>query len=89
MADQELGNLLGFAAVDVGGSGNRSDINGGGDESQQFGFFSNDMSNIGALRGRLTTIDSGFYTTARLNSMTKNDMVFAVRTNDYASTIRQ
>jgi len=40
------------------------------------------------MRTRLAAIDSGFYTTARLNTMTRNDMVYAVRVNDYASTVK-
>lgn len=42
---------------------------------------------VGALRTRLTAINSGYYTSGRLDKMTKNDMVYAVRLNDDAGTI--
>lgn len=42
---------------------------------------------VAALRARLTAINSGYYTTARLDNMTKNDMVYAVRLNDDAAGI--
>jgi hypothetical protein len=37
---------------------------------------------VTALRARLTAISAGTYTAAVLNTMTKNDMVYAVRLND-------
>lgn len=42
---------------------------------------------VAALRTRLAAINGAYYTTARLNEMTKNDMVFAVRSNDDAAGI--
>lgn len=37
---------------------------------------------ITAMRARLTAISATTYTAARLNTMTENDMFFAIRTND-------
>jgi hypothetical protein len=37
---------------------------------------------VAALRARLTAINAVSYSVARLNTMTKNDMVYAVRLND-------
>lgn len=38
-----------------------------------------DRSNVGALRAYLAGANAGYYTTARLNQMTKNDMMYAAR----------
>lgn len=38
-----------------------------------------------SLDTRLTAINAGYFTTARLNMMTKNDKVYAVRLNDDAA----
>lgn len=45
-------------------------------------------TSVNALRTRLTAINAGYYTTARLNQMTKNDMEYAVRQADDAGGIR-
>lgn len=45
-------------------------------------------SGVSALETRLTAINAGYYTTARLNQMTENDMIFAVRTADDSAGIR-
>lgn len=42
---------------------------------------------VAALRARLTAINAAYYTTGRLNDMTENDMVYAVRLNDDAAGI--
>lgn len=39
-------------------------------------------ADVAALRARLTAISATTFTPARLNSMTKNDMVYAVRLSD-------
>ena len=39
------------------------------------------------LRTRLTAINGTYFTTAKLNTMTKNDMIYAVRLADDANTI--
>lgn len=35
--------------------------------------------NLNSLRGNLTTINAAYYTAAKLDQMTVNDMVFAIR----------
>lgn len=42
---------------------------------------------VSDLRTRLTAIDAAYYTSTKLNEMTKNDMVFAVRSADDAAGI--
>lgn len=41
-----------------------------------------------ALEARLTAVNGAYFTTARLNQMTHNDKVFAVRAADDAAGIR-
>ena len=43
---------------------------------------------IGAMRTRLTAISGTTFTAARLDAMTENDMVFALRNNDDPTSIR-
>lgn len=89
MADQQIGHNLGFAAASIGDSAtNRSNMN-GGTSTPPTGLDIDNMDNIAAMKTRLAAIDGTFYTTARLNTMTVNDMVYAIRTNDNASTIKQ
>lgn len=46
-----------------------------------------EYDNVAALRTRLTAINGSYFTAARLNQMTKNDMVMAVRQSDDPLTI--
>lgn len=39
----------------------------------------NNYDTVAELRSRLTTLNSTSYTTARLEQMTKNDMIYALR----------
>lgn len=39
----------------------------------------NNMTSVSAMRTRLTALNAGYYTTAKLNNMTVNDMVFALK----------
>lgn len=89
MADQQIGNRDGFAAVSVGnGSTNKSNLNGGtGAPDAALDLDNND--NIAAMKTRLAAVDAGFYTAARLNTMTYNDLVYAVRVADASTTIKQ
>jgi len=45
------------------------------------------FADVSSLRARLTAINSTTYTTARLDKMTKNDMVYAVRVSDESAGI--
>lgn len=40
---------------------------------------SNNMDSVFELRARLAALNAGYYTSARLDVMTKNDMVYALR----------
>lgn len=86
--DQRIGNRMGVAAADVGGGTNRTNLNGGGTGAPQGEHDDTDYASNAALRARLAAIDAGFYTAARLNTMTQNDCVYAVRLADAPTTIR-
>lgn len=46
------------------------------------------MKDITAKRARLTAINAATFTAARLNTMTENDMLYAIRMNDDAAGIK-
>lgn len=46
------------------------------------------ISSVAELRARLSTANGAYYTVSRLNTMTKNDMVYAVRQSDEAAGIK-
>lgn len=89
MADSMIGNRAGVAAANVGGGTNKSNFNGGATGAPQSPAWDADLLDVATLRTRLAAIDGTFYTAARLNIMTLNDMVYAVRQADLASTIKQ
>jgi len=76
MADLEVGSIHGVNA-NAG-----QNINGGDDDGAAFN--DSDMLTIDAMRARLTAISATSYTVARLNTMTKNDMIYAIRVHDHA-----
>lgn len=43
---------------------------------------------VGALRTRLAAVNPGYWTAARLNAATKNDLVYALRLADDAGGVR-
>ncbi len=86
--DQRIGNRMGVAAADAAGGTNKTNLNGGGNNGDKLEHEDTDYSTVTALRARLTAIDAGYYTAARLNTMTYNDMVYAVRLNDSPTTVR-
>lgn len=65
---------------------NKTNVNGG--FSDQAGFDIDDLDTIASMRARLTAINGSIYTAARLNQMTYNDMVYAIRQNDFATSIK-
>lgn len=79
MADLEVGNESDWAAK----AG--KNINGGDDA--QAGLLVANMGNISQMRARLTAISSTTFSVARLNAMTKNDLEYAIRLNDYPTSI--
>lgn len=44
-------------------------------------------ASIDAMRTRLIAVDAGYYTTAKLDEMSVNDMVYAVRSHDDGTSI--
>lgn len=51
-------------------------------------FFDSDMSSISAMRTRLAAIDGTTFSSVRLDTMTANDMVYALRVLDAPQTVR-
>lgn len=88
MADQQIGNLHGYAAVSIGGAGNKTNLSGNTGTDPKAGQFDTDYASIAAMRTRLAAISAGYYTAARLNTLTYNDMVYAIRQNDSPDTIK-
>jgi hypothetical protein len=85
MANQRLGNGIGVAAKNINSGDQRTNLNGSTSVSGEHD--DTDYASITALRARLGTIDSGFYTSAKLDTMTYNDMLYAVRVNDSPDSI--
>lgn len=74
MADFQIGNPHGVQKVD---GDNRS------------GAYENEnLVSIDAMKTRLEAVDSDYYTDARLDNMTFNDLVYAVRLADDPETVR-
>lgn len=89
MADQQIGNQAGFTAVSIGnGTTNKTNLT-GGVGAPDLGLDNDNMDNIAAMKTRLGVVDGTFYTAARLNTMTYNDLVYAVRMADNPTTIKQ
>lgn len=74
MADLQIGSVIGVNA-NAG-----VNINGGDDDGA--GFTDADMATVDAMRTRLAAIDATAYSAANLNTMTLNDMVYALRVHD-------
>lgn len=77
MADSERENQLGFA--------DKRRL--GGATTRPAGSASANYNDVSTLRARLTAISATTFTVARLNAMTKNDMMYAVRLTDDAAGI--
>lgn len=69
MADLELTDPLGLVDKRVGRG--RTGVQGQTEI--------NNMTSISVMRTRLAALNAGYYTATRLNSMTRNDMVYALR----------
>lgn len=89
MADQQIGNVIGVSTKAVNGGTNPTNINGGGNNAPQASALDATLSfqSIATMRSRLTAINGAYYTAAMLNTMSFNDMVYAIRVNDFASSI--
>lgn len=88
MADQQIGNLHGYAAVSVGGAGNKTNVSGNTGTDPKAGHFDTDYASIASMRARLTTLNGAYFTAARLNTMTYNDLIYAIRLADSTDTIK-
>jgi hypothetical protein len=73
----DLGNLLGYVDKRAGR---------GGTMNIPASAIAN-YRDIAGLRARLTAINATSYSSARLDSMTENDMIYALRLNDDAAGI--
>ena len=86
MAQQRIGNRAGVTALNDASGTQKVNMNG---STTNLGEHEDtDYSTITAMRSRLAAIDAGFYTAQRLNAMTYNDMVYAIRRNDTPGSIR-
>lgn len=81
MADLTLNNVFGVTDKNHAG-----DISAGNFDDGEV-LTDTDMWTVAAMRTRLAAISGTIYTAARLNSMTPNDMVYALRMEDHASTV--
>lgn len=83
LADQQLGNIAGVASRHVGSGTQRSNMSGSDTSPQNAaGDADANRDSIANMRARLTAINATSYTTARLNTMTTNDMLYAIRLAD-------
>lgn len=75
MANLQIGSRT-VSGVVRGGKG----VNGGADDVT--GLTNANLVTLAAKRARLTAINAGYYTAARLDGLTENDMDYAIRLND-------
>lgn len=83
MADVELEYPMGYVDKRRNNKGQGTGATSKHHTSELTNFAQNDAS-VGALRTRLAAFNGTLYTTAKLNQMTKNDMVYALRIHDEA-----
>ncbi len=79
MASMQIGNIHNLPAR--GGKGQ----NGG--SADDAGFFNANLGNLAAKKARLTAINGTLYTAQMLNTMTHNDLDYAIRVLDNPATI--
>lgn len=89
MADQTIGNQHGVAAVSIGGVNNKTNLSGNTGTNPQTGFEMDNADTITALRTRLQAISATTYSDAQLDKMTYNDLIYALRVNDFPTSIKQ
>lgn len=65
---------------------NKTNVNGG--VSDQAGLDIDHLDSIASMRARLAAINGTYYTAAVLNQMTYNDLLYAIRLNDYPTSIK-
>lgn len=74
MADRQIGNHVGV-------SSSTGTVQNGGTAADA-GLKNTNITTIADARARLQAINATYYTNARLNQMTFNDMIYAIRQND-------
>lgn len=72
----QIGNGVGITKSSQVGVNGPSNINGGDDVIQ--GYNDADYATIQAMRTRLTAINGAYFTTALLNSLSYNDLQYAL-----------
>ena len=78
MADKQIGNKLGVTAKDP-----TTTFAGAADATNEV---EANFDSIAAMKARLLDADNG-YTQSQVDSMTYNDLVYALRVEEYSSTI--
>lgn len=89
MADQAIGSIHGVTSKSVNGGTNPTNINGGGANAPQATIFDGtlNLQSIATMRARLAVINGAYYTASMLNTMSYNDMMYAIRVSDFAGSI--
>ena len=78
MADAQIGNLHGVTDRQESAAAQIANQSGYADANQ---------NTIAAMRARLAVINAGLYTAAYLNTMTYNDMMYAIRLADAPTSV--
>jgi hypothetical protein len=78
MANNDIANHMGFVA--------KNKVSLAGDANSGVATPAN-YASVASMRTRLAAINGSYYTTAMLDAMTENDMVYALRTLDDSGTI--
>lgn len=85
MAGAQIGNTHGVTAAHAGDADTPTNLNGG--DSIDTGYVDADLNSINAMKARLQTINAAYYTDDMLNSMTVNDLKYAIRLADAPNTV--
>lgn len=78
MANNQVGTIFHYADAQIGRGQTSTE------RSSQVA----NLTSVAAMRTRLNAISSTTYSTARLDLMTKNDMLYAIRLESDATSIR-
>lgn len=81
MADSAQGFLHGFVDIRRNNKGQQTTALGTEQSTANY-------NGVPTMRTRLAAINGAFYTAARLNQMTSNDMVYALRLSDDLASIK-
>jgi hypothetical protein len=89
MTVQQIGNRDGVVNASIGGVNNKTNYSGNTGTDPAAGPDWDNADNLAILRARLTAINAVPYSAAQLNKMTYNDMLYALRVNDFPTGIKQ